>query len=286
VFRARAVAVTEADGDDGDAAPWLSHADPFFLLSDAEESARLPPPTVTLGGANQALHIQWKEPSGGGGAAAHGYELQMRENIGGDPWRTIAASVSGTEVRKKNLPSAHGYQFRVRPVVSGSAQAPFSPPSDPVVALGLSPGIKRLFQTLEKGTLLRSSADPPVPLADALGGKEFVLLYASAHWCGPCRQATPKLAAWYHGLGPGKTIEVVFLSADHDRRSFQDYFSSMPWLAVDFDEEAREELMAFLQVRGIPQLAVLDGRTGRLLEANAIGKPFDLNHWRALASKK
>ena len=154
-----------------------------------------------------------------------------------------------------------------------------------MVALGLSDGLKQLFRSLENGTLLHG--DKPVPLADAVGGKEFVLLYASAHWCGPCRQFTPMLVNWYQQqallLGHHQSsVEVVFLSADHDKRSFQSYYQSMPWLAVDYDDEAREQLMGYIKVSGIPRLAVLDGRTGRIIEDNAVGKPLDVNRWRRL----
>lgn len=78
------------------------------------------------------------------------------------------------------------------------------------------------------------------------------------------------------------TVEVVFLSADHDESGFRSYFEGMPWLAVDYDDDAREQLMNHIRVTGIPRLAVLDGRTGRILEDNAVGKPLDVNRWRGL----
>ena len=166
---------------------WVTHDVSFRTLTVEEESKAMPAPTVVGAGSNQALKISWQKV-----VDSSGYELQMRENTGGTGWVTIATSLSGTEVKKKNLTSSLGYQFRVRP--SGSDD-PFSPPSDPVVARGLSAGIKRWFHSLKNGSLIQSgSHQMPVPLQDALGGKEFVLLYASAHWCGPCRQFTPMLA--------------------------------------------------------------------------------------------
>lgn len=56
----------------------------------------------------------------------------------------------------------------------------------------------------------------------------------------------------------------------------------MPWMAVPFDDDGREALMGYLRVQGIPRLAVLDGRTGRTIEDNAVGKPLDINYWRKL----
>lgn len=93
------------------------------------------------------------------------------------------------------------------------------------------------------------------------------------------------LTNWYNSLGPNRTVEVVFLSADHNEQAFRDYYSHMPWLAVDFDDDIREELMSNLRVSGIPRLAVLDGRTGRIIEDNAVGKPFDINRWRSLSAR-
>lgn len=255
---------------------WLTHPVPFYLLTPDQEIQRMSMvvPKVFLGGRNATLLVTWRATPD-----TNDYELQMRESVAGAEWGTIAASVKGTEVRKKNLPSPHGYQFRVRPV--GSSIQTFSPPSEPVVALGLSDGIKQLFRSLENGNLLHGMS--PVPLVAALGGKEFVLLYASAHWCGPCRQFTPKLTQWYQSIGGlNRTVEVVFLSADHDENGFRQYYKSMPWLSVDYDDDTREALMGHIRVSGIPRLAVLDGRTGRIIEENAVGKPLDVDRWRKM----
>jgi hypothetical protein len=174
LFRAGAI-TTEGSTEVSD---WLTHSEPFYLLSDEDEKKKMEPPKASLAGGNQAVLIKWNATP----SATH-YELQMRENDGGAPWGTISSSLSGLEVKKKNLTSRFGYQFRVRPV--GSENAPFSSPSETIIALGLSDGIKRLFTGLDDGTLLQNPGAKSVPLADALGGKEFILLYASAHWCGP-----------------------------------------------------------------------------------------------------
>lgn len=265
---------------DGEQQPteWTT-SEVFHLLTADDASRRMDAPRVFSGGSAYAGIVSWKKSNG----AASKYELQMRENSGGAPWETLSTAVSNTEVKKKNLTSPNGYQFRVRPADS---DVPFSSPSDVFVGFGVSAGLKRLFSSLEKGTLLRNIKESPVPLEDVLGGKEFVLLYASAHWCGPCRNFTPMLSQWYQSLGPNKPIEIVFLSADHDSGSFRKYYASMPWLAIDFEEDTREALMSHIRVTGIPRLCVLDGATGGIVEDNAVGKPFDINRWRQLKSKK
>ena len=282
-FVFRVAANYDAESDDNNHHSWMTHSEPFWLLPHTDAQHRMTAPTVYHAGSNLAARTAWKAVDG-----ATGYELQMRENEGGKAWETIAANLSGTEVKKKNLSSKNGYQFRVRPSMSqqdNNSNRPFSAPSDAFVALGLSEGMKQLFgRSLENGVLLRQHNQPPVNLEDALGGKEFVLLYASAHWCGPCRSFTPQLANWYQSLGPNKMIEIVFLSADHDEHGFQNYYSTMPWTAVPYDDDGREGLMAHIRVQGIPRLAVLDGRTGRIIEDNAVGKPLDINRWRKLAA--
>jgi thiol-disulfide isomerase/thioredoxin len=273
VFRVSAV------GHDDTTNTWISHSEPFYLLSTNEAKKRMDPPTVALSGKNETLMISWTPYDG-----AKSYDLQMRENEPGAKWVAIATSLSRTDVLKRNLSTKHGYQFRVRP--DSPADSTFSSPSDSVFPLGLSDGLKRQFWSLEKASLLRNVKDPPVPLADALGGKELVLLYASAHWCPPCRKYTPVLSQWYQSLGPNKTVEVVFLSADHDEKGFRGYYQQMPWLAIPFDDDGREKLMGQLHVSGIPRLVVLDGRSGRILQENAVGQNLDVNRWRGLQARK
>ena len=53
-------------------------------------------------------------------------------------------------------------------------------------------------------------------------------------------------------------------------------------MAVDYDDDARENLLGAIRVSGIPRLVVLSGDTGKIIEDNAVGKPLDLNRWRAL----
>jgi nucleoredoxin len=276
-FLFRAGAITNKNSSE--VSDWMTHSEPFYLMSQDDEKNRMAPPKACLAGSNQAVLIKWDSIS-----SATQYELQMRENDGSAQWNTISSTLSGTEVKKKNLKSRLGYQFRVRPAGS---DGPFSSPSNTIIALGLSDGIKQLFHGLENGTLLQNEGAKPVPLEDALGGKEFILLYASAHWCGPCRNFTPQLANWYRSLGgTTKSAEVVFLSCDHDENGFNSYYKEMPWLAVPFDDDAREQLLGHIRVQGIPRLVVLDGKTGRILVDNAVGQQMDVNHWRRLAGGK
>lgn len=102
-----------------------------------------------------------------------------------------------------------------------------------------------------------------VSTADALKGK-YVALYFSAHWCGPCRGFTPRLAEQYEKiLAMDKNWEVVFCSSDSDDASFKSYFKDMPWLALPYSErDLKASLGNKYGVRGIPTLVLLDMEAG------------------------
>ena len=271
-FRAGAVMTESQSAPDS----WATHDTPFLVLTAEQEQQCLAAPTVSHPGIGSAAMVSWDSKEG-----ATSYELQMRENQGGAQWKTISAALATTSARKKNLTSALGYQFRVRVASSGGDDYPFSPASEVIVARQLSAGMERFFESLEKPqTLLRSGVAKPVALSEALGGKEFVLLYASAHWCPPCRKFTPMLANWYQQVK--NSVEVVFLSCDHDEAQFKNYFATHPWMAVDFDDDARDQLLAKIRVQGIPRLVVLSAKTGKILVDNAVGQQLDIGQWRTL----
>lgn len=94
---------------------------------------------------------------------------------------------------------------------------------------------------------------------EAFAGK-VLGLYFSAHWCPPCRGFTPVLAATYEKLkAKGTAFEVVFVSSDKDEAQFDEYFATMPWLALPYpDRKRKAQLSGLFEVRGIPTLVLLD----------------------------
>lgn len=96
------------------------------VAPQASEDFSMPAPWVKNAGP-QALLIRWTKFDG-----ATGYELQMRENTKQGEWITIASNLAGTEVKKKNLTSVSGYQFRVRPL--GTRETRFSAASYGAIA--------------------------------------------------------------------------------------------------------------------------------------------------------
>ena len=73
---------------------------------------------------------------------------------------------------------------------------------------------------------------------ETLTQNELVGLYFSAHWCGPCKVFTPKLANFYKDCNEAsKTFEVVFVSSDRNQEEFDGYFGEMPWLTLRLNNE-------------------------------------------------
>lgn len=130
----------------------------------------------------------------------------------------------------------------------------------------------RLFSdTLLERAASGGKAAATVPTQAALAGKH-VAVYFSAHWCPPCRAFTPQLAKTYAKLQKdGVPFEVVFVSMDRSADQFDEYFSTMPWLAVPYvDDQLRSVLTRKFKVMGIPQLVIL-APDSTVLCANARG---------------
>jgi nucleoredoxin len=67
-------------------------------------------------------------------------------------------------------------------------------------------------------------------------------------------------------------FEIIFVSSDRDDQSFKDYHGEMPWLAVPFDDKNRAKaLNKLFEVDGIPAFVIVEGDTGKLVNANGRG---------------
>ena len=129
-----------------------------------------------------------------------------------------------------------------------------------------------------------------------LGDEGVVGLYFSAHWCPPCRGFTPKLVECYEALkAAGKKFEVVFISSDSDKDSFEEYFGSMvtstgdQWLALDYDRrDLKASLSEFFEVDGIPTLILLKPDGTMITEdgREAVGYGPDYFPWDAAAQAR
>ncbi|KAJ4755345.1 Nucleoredoxin [Rhynchospora pubera] len=101
-----------------------------------------------------------------------------------------------------------------------------------------------------------------VPVLDLVG--KTVLLYFSAEWSRSCCEFQPKLISYYNEIKKKQSpFEIVFISNDRDQCSYENFFSSMPWLALLFEDSRKNPLKRALKVRSIPSLVIIgpDGKT-------------------------
>ncbi|CAK9321660.1 unnamed protein product [Citrullus colocynthis] len=127
--------------------------------------------------------------------------------------------------------------------------------------------LRCLFWSESGDYLLRNNGDKVE--IEMLKGKILGLYFAAA-WCGQSQRFTPSLVEVYNELSSKANFEVIFVSADDDEKSFNEYFSKMPWLAVPFsDLERRDRLDSFFKVRGIPHLIILN-KNGKLCSDSGV----------------
>ncbi|KAF5204562.1 Nucleoredoxin [Thalictrum thalictroides] len=87
------------------------------------------------------------------------------------------------------------------------------------------------------------AADGEKTLVSELIGKTIGLLFG-AHWCPPSRAFAIQLAEVYNELKiiQNKHFDIVFVSTDRDQEEFDLNISSMPWLAIPYQDKARQDL--------------------------------------------
>ena len=161
----------------------------------------------------------------------------------------------------------------------------------------LSPSDQIWVQANRSSVMPRASAAPaaeassePTPISKLVGKKltnagkdnvpsssvtaKRVGLYFSAHWCPPCRAFTPQLVKAYNQMkADGKSFEIIFVSRDRDAGAMTGYMkeANMPWLAVPYSGNTRDELCETFGIQGIPTLVILD-ENAKVVSENGRGE--------------
>ena len=96
-----------------------------------------------------------------------------------------------------------------------------------------------LFQGIKNFSYGKKDSRTDVSVESLEDEGKVLGLYFSGHWCPPCREFTPKLTEWYiklTGAALKDKLEIVFVSSDRDEDTFDEYFDSMPWLCLPYNE--------------------------------------------------
>lgn len=134
------------------------------------------------------------------------------------------------------------------------------------------PWTPKTFWEIMEGEVINNAGES-FDSHETLQTKDAIALYFSAHWCGPCQDFTPKLVETYNKLKESEhNFEVVFVSSDKNQKGFDEYFSVMPWLAIPFGDERKNELSSSFDVEGIPTLIIIDPATGNIINDEGVGR--------------
>ncbi|KAF3431266.1 hypothetical protein FNV43_RR25996 [Rhamnella rubrinervis] len=109
-----------------------------------------------------------------------------------------------------------------------------------------------------------------------LEGKH-VHLFFSAKYTKSSGDFVRRLTKVYRELVSYKELggfEVVYISCDINRQSFNEYYENMPWLALPFGDEKQKFLLRWFGITELPQVVEL-GKTGRTI--TTAGVPFLIN---------
>lgn len=125
-------------------------------------------------------------------------------------------------------------------------------------------------QVLESCQLLNTDC-AECTYSEACGKQKYICLYFSASWCRPCVEFTPHLKAKYAEMqsrtSDANQTQIVLVPMDQSPEQGREYFRTMPWYTIEFDESMCDSLANSLNVNTVPTLLVFR-QNGKLVTAS------------------
>ena len=104
-----------------------------------------------------------------------------------------------------------------------------------------------------------------------LVGKSILIFFSAKH-IPECETFLPELIQTYNELMENDDFEVVFVSGDHDFRSFSEHLDKMPWFALPYNDKRIRFLFRWFNILDLPRLVVIapSGKTTTLNGVNLV----------------
>ena len=135
--------------------------------------------------------------------------------------------------------------------------------------------MKSLLTFPQKLLIKEYNAISETTFLNLLKSNSLLGLFFSAQWCPPCVQFTPILLDFYNNINKDKKqIEIIFISHDEEEKEFDEYYKDMPWAAVPYDFDDREDISESFNIIGVTTFVVVNSK-GKLVDAK--GKVTILN---------
>lgn len=138
-----------------------------------------------------------------------------------------------------------------------------------------SPKPNRVLSELD-GKLVQATTGARKKL-NAKEPPQYLLLYFSAGWCGPCQRFSPELVRFHEQQKQqfGKRFQTVWISRDKKESEMRRYAKAhdFPWLAVAWNKLDEVPMTQAYGPLGIPDLVLLDGN-GAVLATSYDGNDY------------
>jgi len=127
--------------------------------------------------------------------------------------------------------------------------------------------------------LLTAVTHPPQPTGKVLQNTELILLYFTASYSNKkddnkkkmnAQSVNTALLEFYNTAAKDHYVEIILISSDSIVEEFEEFYATMPWLAIPSDTGAatiKAYLATTLSVRRQPSLIVIDAKTGEYVPA-------------------